>query len=846
MAFNLTAATIWRQFVTDGAPVSGAHKPVKAQIRQWGAEVEDMLRQGLRAEMSLAAAQSEATLESGMVLQIDGRLYDVTSASITPGPTVFAHNTLGLRIVLGPAEKVRSVKDLRLDTRPAGLFAAGLLLEAAGHVYEVAPADSTDHDFQTAGGTKLYYRPHEKVDIRAFADSRLAYTADWPNDWSPALQRAYAVSVREDKLPIYMHPDQESYVVTHPLDVSAGDFLLLHGARRERARGAQTEAPGWNGVTISWQPASDATWFIDAYSTAAPTSFIGPFELHNVGFLLGGNGFRFGRRDVNLDGTDDVVVDGAGQAYIFGVHIKGCSLQSSRIITRNFDANYELPTQSQVLVAMAKCFESIIEDTSFQGGTKQIELYGCDRPVISNVRAGRCRWGIEIWGSGSFAVDHVIENYQIEQYTVAALTSLNAVVSVNNFRAERQGAANNGAVTLTQTASVTADSDTITFSASVAQVFTPWASVIKVTNPSGQSFFARVKEVNGSTATIRSNLYFKTPWTATGCTVERYDGYCILSGGVYDFTSHGGSFNPNDNCPTFIYEADKGTMFISGAKRQKGLETSPLGSIVIGNRQGVEPYLNPRMTFVGCTPNVTAGNIHPFVHAVDMGWPRGPAGTPYAQTIKTAFGDPLEAFHRGTRRTWTFTPKNAGVTWENSHLIPLSEEVLDPVTTEKIWVWKKAATQTLILRDETIASGTHYGAYIRMRVLAAGDGAGAALSWNYQDNGGTPVVEYTGLADRQFRVYEDVREFPAEWAALGPGPRGIVFDDVANSNVLIAAVTLELLGVEDGLFAGGTWQAPLRMGARVIWFDASGNLRAKASVPANATDGTVISAAAVT
>ncbi len=35
-----SASLIWRDYATDGVPASGAHAPVKSEIRTWGAEIE--------------------------------------------------------------------------------------------------------------------------------------------------------------------------------------------------------------------------------------------------------------------------------------------------------------------------------------------------------------------------------------------------------------------------------------------------------------------------------------------------------------------------------------------------------------------------------------------------------------------------------------------------------------------------------------------------------------------------------------------------------------------------------------------------------------------------------------
>jgi len=39
-----TAAEIFRDYETDGVPASGPHKPIKSDIRDWGASVESTLR----------------------------------------------------------------------------------------------------------------------------------------------------------------------------------------------------------------------------------------------------------------------------------------------------------------------------------------------------------------------------------------------------------------------------------------------------------------------------------------------------------------------------------------------------------------------------------------------------------------------------------------------------------------------------------------------------------------------------------------------------------------------------------------------------------------------------------
>src|SRR4051812_24990431 len=47
-----TAAEIWRDYETEGVPSSGAHKPIKADIREWGAAAET----GARKQRSVTSS----------------------------------------------------------------------------------------------------------------------------------------------------------------------------------------------------------------------------------------------------------------------------------------------------------------------------------------------------------------------------------------------------------------------------------------------------------------------------------------------------------------------------------------------------------------------------------------------------------------------------------------------------------------------------------------------------------------------------------------------------------------------------------------------------------------------
>jgi hypothetical protein len=65
MSFSKLFSEIWRDYVTDGVPASGAHAPIKADIRSWGLEVESVVT---ASAMTLAEMSEPATPASGFTI----------------------------------------------------------------------------------------------------------------------------------------------------------------------------------------------------------------------------------------------------------------------------------------------------------------------------------------------------------------------------------------------------------------------------------------------------------------------------------------------------------------------------------------------------------------------------------------------------------------------------------------------------------------------------------------------------------------------------------------------------------------------------------------------------------
>ncbi|KFB10325.1 right-handed parallel beta-helix repeat-containing protein [Nitratireductor basaltis] len=82
MALSTTANQIWRDFVTDGVPASGAHEPRKPDIREWGTVLESIIQAGLLSDAVWKATKANLTADLAHAADTLGVVYaDSTSAN---------------------------------------------------------------------------------------------------------------------------------------------------------------------------------------------------------------------------------------------------------------------------------------------------------------------------------------------------------------------------------------------------------------------------------------------------------------------------------------------------------------------------------------------------------------------------------------------------------------------------------------------------------------------------------------------------------------------------------------------------------------------------------------------
>lgn len=704
-----------------------------------------------------------------------------------------------------------------------------------------------DHSGDVAAdpGRVLYAPPHtapsgasgcwvRQCDGRSINLRWAGAVGDGVTDDSEAFQNAWRASVLLGKVPVDVPPPPDEYLITHSLDIGTGHFLHLRGDRSQRARGGSSASGHYQNTCINWQPKDPTNWLVDDFRLG--DGYTGPYIIEDLTIKAGGNGVRFGRADADEDGVDDSFEDGGHQRYVFGAYVKGCQFHSTQDMNCHHHEDGTLDRHPQVLVAFAKAFESGIEDTSFYGSGTQIDLYGCDRPVIDKVRGGACQVGIRLRGVGSFSVDHLIRAYQIENYSLAAIINDGCVLGTSDLRIEAQSAPANEPRVLAATARVTEGSGTLYCSADMSRTLFAGISVITLTHSlSGETHHALVTGVDGAKVSIYHNEdYIRTPFSDGRATIIRYHGYALLANSRFDTSVVAGSFNPVSNAPVFVYVANRGAMHVSEAKRQRGLEEDS-GSMVIGNRSGESRYMNARLAFVNCTPNVCASSSHPLVTINDASTRH--TSDEYSGAQRTAFGSQADLAMELTRPTWVHTPKSSGTTFSNSNAVTFTQVVRDEVAGTRIWAWKKTTEDSLYIRDETFPSTP--SSYLRVRVLCRAISSSGELPYFFEGVGGTSKVTLPLTAE--WKIVEVVRPMPDVWQSAATRAKALRFGSGPKSGAYIAGVSVEELLPGDGGFVAGTWESPMRFGSRCVWFDAKGNMLAKNGPPASDSDGIIIS-----
>ena len=436
--------------------------------------------------------------------------------------------------------------------------------------------------------------------------------ADGTSDDGPALERAINASAgRALLLP------KGVLRIGAPLSVRVPSYCL-RGQQPERAQYGRN-----NGTILDASAIGRDKWLVERFDASPPLEdTIGPFVHENLDIRLGEtNGFAFGRADLDrgsLERADyDGVVDRAGQKYVHGVQFAGCRITGG-IARHGSDERGRISRTGQRLILLTKCFESRIENCSLVGGDVQVETWGCDAPLIRHVRSNNSHVPVLLQRSGWFGVSHRVAELQCESFTFGGVVSDGVMLEASNLRFEPNVAGNLrgvGRYDLTEalgvTARVAAGEDTILASQDMTGILFPGLSLVELSDGAGRSDLCLVTGVDGQRVASWSEGFTFTR-SAEAARLVRVHGYGVMHGGAHDATIVGGHPDAFRDCPSFVYRAENGSMYLAAIGKVPG-SNGDVRSRVLGNvyKRATAPVR--QMAFSACSPSVVADPVHPFV-----------------------------------------------------------------------------------------------------------------------------------------------------------------------------------------------------------------------------------------
>jgi hypothetical protein len=409
-----------------------------------------------------------------------------------------------------------------------------------------------------------------------------------------------------------------------------------------------------------------------------------------------------------------------------------------------------------------------------------VRTWGCDKPTFKNMRCQGACLSFDLNVSGSFAQQAVIDCCEFEGWSTGAIINNGVVLAVRGCSFENFTGPQRGVVNLTTaygyTAAVTAGSGTLTFSAAMTDVLIPNMSLLLLSDGAGNSDYAMVTGVAGTSVTVDvSSLRFT--WSNGGASVTRLHGF-----GVVHLV---GSFNTSlsdcvgagsNNTPAYLYCAGQGMMTLANCSAQAGSYLD-VRSIVVGNLMGA-PYTYGQMTFANCSPLICADANHPLVfidnftdtHGSRLGSAPGYDRMP---------GPGQNQTERLTLRKWVFSPRVYGSATDNlSNLATIKSIAGDANTQQVYWGWLADAGSSYRIgfHDETFPSAT--AGFLRLRFRAKAASGTPSLAITALGNGGVAVGSV--VLSTTLQTFDLTIPVPASWIGAKSTNTELTFSTVST------------------------------------------------------------------
>lgn len=623
-----------------------------------------------------------------------------------------------------------------------------------------------------------------------------------------------AGGVRRVKFPAQASGAAAVYLVTDTLfDTTAINNWSWFGERTERGAGGTAISGAYSASTIRFRPGDTTKPLARVYNNVDNFgACLGPFEHSNLTFdLADANGFVFGVEDhanpTTLDpASPPAMLTGAGQRYIFGVRFTGCAFTATSA-NRVSDVNGVLTRTNRKMVRLAKHFETVFEDCSMLGADVQVRSMGGDRPVLSRIRSQGAHLPFDFIdgpGSTAFNVHHSLSDVQIEGWTFTPIRSQGCAISLDRLRIELNDGVPSGSrrFSLPATASVTADSSTLTFSASMDGILFPRLSLIEMTNGTNV-VTAAVETVSGTTVTVSSASTLLT-WTNASQAVVRIHGYGPLwvpvGSSSYDMSISNGSLNTGENCPSAVlYPLGEGRLRMlacGSAFSNTGAHHALVASNLPGNTAATDVLLES----IGCQPYVAPLPGHPLVRVDNQRVRYGDYQS--IQSTRAVNNQPLFEALSSIRRVWAWAPGTDGQSLSNSSIQAAPVVQVADGVGQLVWAWHKRSATSLHLLANDVPDRVASFLRLRFRIMSATGSTVSNVRCQFIGTTGSIVTTVDALTT--WSSYEVIIATPAAWQ----GARNVVLPTPGmswlDSGYYLAGVSVEeLTGEEMHLFGGG-------------------------------------------
>ena len=557
-----------------------------------------------------------------------------------------------------------------------------------------------------------------------------------------------------------------TYKVTRQLNLTVYTYAI-EGERVERGQNTFPYNGGrYSAVNINFTPSTPGEFLVNRYyASDTGSGFIGPFCHTNILFNLNnGSGFQFGNEALPI-------ADGPGQLYVGGVNFSGCNFNCTGE-SMDSAADGTMTFSGHRAIGLCKAFESLVYNTSINGGDYGIRTYGCDKFTARSIRMYTCR-PFDMIRVGSFGQQHTIDDFECEGWILSPIRNndVNLTITNSSFEANIGTCVGAGRYALPScTAAVTANSGTLTFSRSMDNILIPGWSLIELTDGTNTDT-CFVSTVSGTTVTINTTC-FRFTWSGTATTVTRIHTFGPLSNSGYATNITNIAPGAYSNCPSFVYIGSIGTMNITNMSAPNGSFNYAV-PLAVGNCYGGQYGMNGQLVLNSVNAVFIPTTINPFIRVINA---NEAYGNQEQTSNRTGSADEFHSYNKAFRK-WIYTPAKSGTSINSSQYVTFKQIAGDTGTSQQSWAWyldsslisTPVGSRQLFLYDSSLPSTSSGLIKIIIRAKSVTGTASVGIS-ALSSLGGSGIANFS--VGTTWKTFVAPINFPTIWGSSASA-RGI-------------------------------------------------------------------------